>query len=268
VDFSRPRPGHIRRRQCPGGPVKIGCPPESGQPPKGNSRLTIAYPVDAARGAAFSASARGDIERNYRTALRHSRRVRWLRLGVPVGIAAALLMVVAANYAPIDGFRLPGELGKLVIKGTKITMQRPRLNGFTADARPYEFTASDAAQDVSRPDFMELQEPRGKMQMQDKSTVNMSAHSGTYDMKTEMLTLKDDIHLVSSTGYEARLSEAAVDMRKGEVVTDKPVWVKLLNGVLNAKRLEVVDNGNLVRFGGGVAMTLQPEQSSKKASER
>jgi len=177
-------------------------------------------------------------------------------------------MVVAANYVPIDGFRLPGELGKLVIKGTKITMQRPRLNGYTTDARPYEFTASNAAQDIARPDFMELQEPRGKMQMQDRSTVDMSASSGTYDVKTEMLTLKDNIHLVSSTGYEGRLSEAVIDMRKGEVVSEKPVWVKLINGVLNAKRLEVVDNGSVIRFGGGVAMTLQPDKTPAKADER
>ena len=103
---------------------------------------------------------------------------------MPAGIAAVLLMVVIANYAPIDSFRLPGELGKLVIKGTKITMQRPRLDGFTSDARPYEFTANDAAQDISKPDFMELQQPRGRMRMQDKSTVDMSAKSGTYDMKS------------------------------------------------------------------------------------
>jgi lipopolysaccharide export system protein LptC len=178
-----------------------------------------------------------------------------------------LLTVVIANYAPIDSFRLPGELGKLVIKGTKITMQRPRLDGFTSDARPYEFTANDAAQDISKPDFMELQEPRGRMRMQDKSTVDMSAKSGTYDMKSEMLTLQDDIHLVSSTGYEARLSEAVVDLRKGDVVSEKPVWVKLLNGVLNAKRLEVVDNGSVMRFGGGVAMTLEPDKAPAKADE-
>ena len=177
-------------------------------------------------------------------------------------------MVVAASYISIDNFRLPGELGKLVIKGTKITMERPRLNGFTADSRPYEFTASSAAQDIGKPDFMELQQPRGKMQMQDKTTVNMSANSGTYDMKSEILTLRDDIHLVSSTGYEGRLSEAVVDMRKGDVVSEKPVWVKLLNGVLNAKRLEVVENGNVIRFEGGVAMTLQPDKNPAKASER
>jgi lipopolysaccharide export system protein LptC len=84
----------------------------------------------------------------------------------------------------------------------------------------------------------------------------MSALSGVYDAKTEILTLTDDIELFSSTGYEGRLSEAVIDVRKGNVVSDKPVWVKMLDGFLNAKRLDIVDRGSVIRF-SGVAMTLQ-----------
>ncbi len=230
--------------------------------------MTTVHPVDIAK-APFSAKSRGDIARTYRAAQRHSRYVRWLRLSVPVGIAVALFTVVAANYMPpIGGFRLPGELGKLVIKGTKITMQQPRLSGFTADSRPYEFTANAAAQDITKPDFMELQQPRGKIQMEDKSIVDITAASGSYDAKTEILTLIDNVHVLSSAGYEARLSEAGIDMHKSVVVSEKPVWVKLLNGFLNASRMEVTDNGTVLHFGGGVAMTMYPDNGSAKASER
>jgi lipopolysaccharide export system protein LptC len=89
----------------------------------------------------------------------------------------------------------------------------------------------------------------------------MSALSGFYDVKSEMLTLNDNIELVSSTGYQGRLSEAVVDVRKGNVVSDKPVWVKMLNGFLNAKRLDIVENGSVVRF-SDVAMTLEPGKSA------
>jgi lipopolysaccharide export system protein LptC len=230
--------------------------------------LSIAYPVGVASGAGLATNSRGDIGRTYRAARRHSRYVRLLRLGVPAGILAMLFMVVAANYMPpIGGLRLPGELGKLVIKGTKITMQQPRLTGFTNDSRAYEFTANAAAQDITKPDLVELHAPHAKIQMQDKSTVTMSAVSGVYNMKSEMLTLSDDIDLVSSIGYEGRLSEALIDVRKGSVVSEKPVSVKLLNGFLNAQRLEVVDNGAMVRFGGGVAMTILPDKSPTKAGE-
>ena len=173
----------------------------------------------------------------------------------------------ALNYLPpIGGFRLPGELGNLVIHGTKITMQQPRLTGFTVDSRAYEFSADAAAQDITKPNLVELQQLHAKMEMQDKTTVDMSANSGVYDVKSEMLTLKDNIVLISSTGYEGPLSEAVIDVRKGNVVSDEPVSVKMLDGFLNAKRLDIADNGSVLRF-GGVTMTIAAEQGSATASD-
>jgi lipopolysaccharide export system protein LptC len=225
--------------------------------------------TDAARGvngSTVAANPRGDIERLYRRARRHSRHVRWLRVGVPAAIALLLLALVAANYLPpIGGFRLPGEVGKLVIHGTKITMQAPRLTGFTEDSRAYEFTADAAAQDITRPDLVELQGVRAKMQLADKSTVYLTASRGLYDLKTDTLTLNDNIIVVSSTGYRARLSEAVIDIHKGHVVSDRPVALKLLDGFLNAKRLEIVGSGDVVRF-GGVSMTLRPAKTAAQAS--
>jgi lipopolysaccharide export system protein LptC len=226
--------------------------------------LTIAYRENA---TGFSAKSRGEFDRVYRAARRHSRYVRLLRIGVPVGIAALLLTVAAINYMPpIGGFRLPGELGNLVVHGTKITMQSPHLSGFTVDSRAYEFSADAAAQDITKPDLVELHQLRAKMEMQDKSTVEMSADSGIYDIKTEMLTLNDNIELQSSTGYAGKLSEAVIDVKKGNVVSDKPVWVKMLDGFLNAQRIDIVDNGSVVRF-SGVAMTIQPKPSASDSAK-
>jgi hypothetical protein len=39
-------------------------------------------------------------------------------------------------------------------------------------------------------------------------------------------------------------------------VSDQPVELELLQGTLNANRLEIVDSGDLVRFHGGVSMMM------------
>jgi lipopolysaccharide export system protein LptC len=232
--------------------------------------VSTAYPADAARDAAFAANSaitsHGDADGAYRAAQRHSRYVRALRMIVLAGIGVVLLGVMAANYMPTVGpIRLPGELGKLVIKGTKITMQAPKLTGYTSDSRPYEFTADTAAQDINKPDLVELQHLHARLQMEDKSTVEMTAPTGLYDMKADTLVLNEDVALASSTGYAARLNEAIVDMHSGNVVSNKPVWVKLLNGFLNAKRMEITENGNVIHFDGGVSMVLHPDQDPDKA---
>lgn len=212
------------------------------------------------------ARSRRDSDRTYRRAMRHSRFVRWLRAALIGVIALVLLGVVVDNYLPIGGLRLPGELGSVVIKGTMITMQQPHLTGFTSDERPYEFTADAAQQDITKPDFVDLQTLRAKIAMADKSTVHLWADTGVYNMKTSILDISGNIHLVSSTGYAARLSKASVDMNKGTVVSNTPVWVKLLDGDLDAKKLQILDKGDDLIF-SDVTMVLQSGKQIAKADQ-
>jgi lipopolysaccharide export system protein LptC len=229
--------------------------------------LTSISLASAERGAGFPARfRRDDHDRIYGRAMRHSRHVRWMRVTLIAAVGLTLLAVVVDNYLPVGGLRLPGEIGALVIKGTKITMQQPRLTGFTSDSRPYEFNADAAQQDITKPDFVELQQIRAKIQMEDKSVVHLWADAGLFNMKTNILDLNNNIHLVSSTGYEARLSQAVVNMDKGSVVSEAPVWVKLLNGDLHAKQLQIVDKGDVLRF-SDVTLVLQPSKQTAKAGQ-
>ena len=65
--------------------------------------------------------------------------------------------------------------------------------------------------------------------------------TGHYDTKTDLLTLGQDIVLHRRAGYEGRLSEALIEIKKGRVVSEKPVEVKMLQGTLNANRLEITE---------------------------
>jgi lipopolysaccharide export system protein LptC len=201
---------------------------------------------------------RDDSERAFRSARRHSRAVRILRVAIPLAVVLGFTGIFLITYFnPLRMLaKLPIDVGNLVVSGTKITMEHPRLSGFTGDARGYELSADAAKQDLTKPDLIELRNIRAKVQMQDKSTVEVSATNGIYDSKGETLKLNQNIVLSSSTGYRGRLSEAMIDIRKGNVVSERPVEVELLQGTLNANRLEISDSGDLVRFGGGVNMTL------------
>ena len=207
---------------------------------------------------AYWTMGRGDSERAFRAARRHSRNVRFMRIAIPLGVVLGLAGISLITYFnPLRVLaKLPINLNDLVVSGTKITMEKPHLSGFTKDARAYEFTADAAAQDLTKPDIVELRNIKAKIQMQDNSMMEMTAATGIYDTKGETLKLDRDILLTSSTGYKGRLSQAVVDIRKGNVTSDNPVELEMLQGVLNAKRLEIVDSGDMVRFHGGVDMVL------------
>jgi len=195
--------------------------------------------------------------------------VRILRIAVPafVGVVAVVMFLLTYLNPLRMLTKLPINVGDLVVSGTKITMEHPHLSGFTKDARAYELSAEAAAQDMTKPDLVELHNIQAKLQMQDKSTVEMKAALGIYNSKGEMLNLQRNIDLASSTGYAGHLIEAIVDIRSGNVVSDKPVEVKLLQGVLNSNGLRIENSGDLVRFEGGVTMTLMLNQSAVPAAD-
>jgi lipopolysaccharide export system protein LptC len=222
----------------------------------------IAARNDSEMTRAYWTMSRADADRAFRAARRHSRLVRVLRIAVPACVAMTLVITILITYFnPLRMLaRLPINIDNLVVSGTTVTMEQPRLSGFTHDARAYELTADTAAQDMTKPDIVELRNIRAKVQMQDNSSMEMTAVTGIYDAKGETLKLDRNISLNSSTGYQGHLSEALVDIRRGNVVSEHPVEVKLLQGTLNANRLAIVDSGDVIRFHGGVVMDITLNQ--------
>jgi lipopolysaccharide export system protein LptC len=199
------------------------------------------------------------LEARFAIAARHSRMVRILRVAVPAAVALSMAVVIGVSV--FNPFRmlmpkLPLDMGNLVVSGTKITMESPHLSGYSADRRPYELWAKTATQDVTDPDHVELKTLRAKLLTEDQSTVILDARTGLFDNKAQTLDLHKDIFLQTSTGYEARLTQAFVDMGKGTVTSEEHVDVKLTNGTLSSDRLRVTGGGEVVVFEGNVVMHL------------
>ena len=205
---------------------------------------------------------RGDSARAFRNARRHSRIVRMLRFALPIGTILVLSgFVVWTWFNPLQLLVQVADNigGDLVVSGTKITMQQPKITGFTRDSRPYEFTAKAAEQDLTRPDLVDLQDMQGRIQMKDDSAAEVIAPSGTYNSKTEILQLGRQTVVTSTAGYKVLLDNAVIDIRGTKLVTEEPVHVEMKEGKLDAQRLEVLESGNVIRF-DGVNMTLKGDR--------
>ncbi|MCA1478454.1 LPS export ABC transporter periplasmic protein LptC [Bradyrhizobium sp. NBAIM08] len=211
--------------------------------------------MNSAQNPAYDAA----LAAKFASAARHSRLVRILRIAVPGAVLLSMAVIVGVSI--FNPFRilmpkLPLDSGNLVVSGTKITMESPHLAGYTPDQRPYELWAKTATQDITDPDHVDLNDLRAKVLMEDKSTLFLDARTGRFDNKQQQLDLRKDILLRTSTGYEARLNSAFVDMGKGTVSSDERVDVKLTNGTLSADRLRITEGGEVIRFEGNVVMHL------------
>ncbi len=208
-----------------------------------------------------------DRELAFRAARRHSRMVRVFRAAIPIGLLAVLATLAAAAYfQPLKALSKIGvDPARLVVSGSKINMEAPHLAGFTRDGRPYDLTARAAAQDLTSPGVLELRDVRARIAMQDQTTVEVSAASGTYDTKGDAMVLKTDVVIKSSAGFSVRMNEAQLDVKANQIVSNKPVEVTLANGTIKSQRMEVRENGDLMRFEGDVDVHLVPQAASAPA---
>jgi lipopolysaccharide export system protein LptC len=226
-------------------------------------RLTTVSQTHERGPRAFMATGRADSARVFRSAVRHSRRIRILRVVIPAAVViGGLAAVTAATWLdPLNALaKLPVNIGGLVVSGTKITMQQPKIAGFTRDERPYTITARAAAQDIKNTDVLELLDLDATMQMPDKDVFKLSARQGIWDAKADKLVLRQNI-VVSTSSYEGHLSEAVVNVRTGHILSDKPVEVRMLQGTINANRLEVINSGEIIRFEQGVTLEMMVDGS-------
>jgi len=198
------------------------------------------------------------LEARFAIAARHSRMVRILRIAVPAAVVLSMAAIVGISTF-FNPFHIPIsqlDMGIPSISGTKVTMETPHLAGYTQDQRPYELWAKTATQDLTDPDRVELATLRAKVLMEDRTTLTLDARTGIFDNKQQTLDLYKDIFLQTQSGYEARLSQAFVDMGKGIVTSEEHVDVKLTNGTLTSDRLRISGGGEVVRFEGNVVMHL------------
>jgi lipopolysaccharide export system protein LptC len=206
----------------------------------------------------------------FRAAKLHSRRVRILRWALPAAALGGLALI--ALFLVLDPLRfyrdLPIEFGRISITDNKLTIDAPKLTGFTQDRRPYSVTADSAAQDLSKSNIIELSGIHGQVELANRGETSMRAKNGVYDMKAGVLRLSEGIEIAATGGYQVLLTDALVEVRKGHIVTEKPVRAVFPDGSLQAQRLEIFDHGDRARFEGNVVLTFRlPPAGDAKTAE-
>lgn len=196
---------------------------------------------------------------DFRQAQRHSARVRWIRRVLPLGVAAAVVVIGAASMLSQLKVKLdlPFDIGHLTLSGSRLTMELPKLSGFTEDNRGYSVTAKTASQDLNRPDFIDLTDISAKLELAEKGWASVQAKTGSFDTKKQFITLDNGVELAMNDGYGGHLENAEVDVKAGTITTARPVTFTYLDGRLVADSLKVTDRGSRALFEGHVQLDFR-----------
>lgn len=212
----------------------------------------------------------GRIERGdeaFSHAARHSRRVRVLKIVLPVIAAVASAVLLGYSFL----YSIGGESvnpGSMSIESGNLVMDNPSLDGFTNANLPYHMTAARARQAIGGEDgAILLEEISATVPIDDRNEASIQAAAGTYERANDRLELTDSITVRTTTGIFARLQSAQIDMDSGELTTQEPVEIDTEGMQVRANRFNAMGGGDRLIFEDRVRVNIDPGQVRRASAE-
>ena len=193
----------------------------------------------------------------FHNAARHSRKVRVLKLALPVlgAVMAAVFLYKSFLSAPAPVEIVAEESS--VAEG-KLVMANPKLQGYTSNDRPYSMSALRAVQDISNEAVIELQEISAMLPIDEKTSATIETVRGEFDRMANTLVVDTEINIKTSDGALARLASATVDLAAGRMWTEEPVDIQADGARITADAMSVEENGKRVIFDKRVRVHIVP----------
>ncbi len=204
-------------------------------------------------------------EREFRKARRHSRRVRWLKIGLPVVASAIVLAGLVVTWL---ARAVPGDLAfaSTSIQDGRLVMSDPRMSGVDGRNRPYSMLAERAIQTLGGTG-VDLEGVRANLTVDDTTKAQLHAAKGRFDTRTEVLRLYDDITVETTSGIRISLRSADVSLENGSLDGKGPVEISTPNQRLEAGNVVISNRGGTVSFRDRVKLTLLPQSAQAQPSE-
>ena len=197
--------------------------------------------LDKLRESPALASVPTDGGAAYGTAMRHSARVRRLKIILPV--AALLISMIFIGVSLIKAW-WPADVSveSATIENGKIVMEKPAVAGRNDDGIAYSMTADRALQDIASPNLMTLEK--------------VTASGGVFDRNTNKMQMTAPFEINMTNGIKAKFQSADVDLRAGKMQTSEPVDITTKDGSIVAQSMQIADNGRTIIFSGQVRARL------------
>lgn len=195
-------------------------------------------------------------EKARRLARGHSRRVRLLRVVLP--LSALVIFLGVAGFSVVKSM-IPDsfKLGGIGLSSEGIVMENPTLSGHAGE-RVYQIHADRAIQHIDDSSLMSLEKITAHITTADGNKVTLTSNKGLYNSKAETLRLDGDIHIVAANGQSADMSSADIDLKTGLASSATPLILRSGQGQIEAGAGTVAQNGTTMVFKGGVKVTMHP----------
>ena len=178
-----------------------------------------------------------------------SRLIHRLRLALPAGIAAILLLlagwvIAGAVMARLGDQRPAGQ--------ALIHMTNARFYGRDSGGRPYELASAEASRDDADLKLVNLVRPVLTLDVGGDRSSRISADAGLYREDDRIVRLNGHVAVSNAEGDVFRTDRAIADTIQGTVVGPSPVEGVGPTGRIDAQTFNIYDRGARVVFRGEV----------------
>lgn len=208
-------------------------------------------------------------QRAGRRVRRYSRLVALMKVALPLGAVAlvAVIFLSARNRGDLTEIFSPEELAQL---GAGLRLDNPRFAGVTERGEPFVVRADWALPDRAMPREIELQRPRGEIELSDGRTVSVEAANGHLDRKRQTARLDGGVTVEASDGYRLETGELAFDFDERTARAPGPVTAHGPHGDIESGSMHAREgSGGLadgqIWFENRVRVVFIPAQSDSAA---
>jgi lipopolysaccharide export system protein LptC len=199
--------------------------------------------------------------RTPRAGRRYSRFVFLTKLALPAAAAGLLLLVAAWPRLQTIMETVRAAVPRLDLSEARdLNMVKARYTGTDRQNRPYVITAAVARQKPKAGGLVALDEPKGDLTTQGGSWLELSAATGLYQPKPQLLDLYGNVSLYQDKGNEFHSASAHVDMNAGTAVGDEPVTGQGPFGTVSAQGFRILDRGDTIIFLGHARLEVRPRE--------
>lgn len=187
--------------------------------------------------------------------LRHSRMVAAMRLVLPALAAVLLGLLALWSKFGLDGNRLLLDVrsaGPTTIDS--MTMSNPHFEGIDEKKRPFNVTAERATQLDKNADIVDLKGPQADIMLENGAWLALSADSGRYGRKAQLLDLSGGVSLFHDQGYELHTPVLRVDLATSRASSDQAVQGQGPAGNLTGEGLVISNGGKRMLLTGRAHM--------------
>ncbi|MDX1712062.1 MAG: LPS export ABC transporter periplasmic protein LptC [Rhodovibrionaceae bacterium] len=191
--------------------------------------------------------------------------VSFLKLLLPALAVALILLVVVWPQLDLSEEEFRVGVSRLEPQsGENVSMLNARFQGVDGKGQPYTLSADVASRRKTESNEVELEFPRGEIQLDNGRSVHMDARNGLYRRDIKILDLEGGVTVFHEGGYRLRTDTAIVDLDNGVAVSDDPTRGDATFGEIDSEGVEVTEGGNRIFFKGDSRLLIYPQNQERE----